>query len=172
MLSSLLNLYLSVSFLYYVASQKEPSVLRLVMWEWRHCQGITPIWYLYAMASVQLLQVINTSFNFPIYWFVGNFRETFMAIFCTWGKKEGGERRDQGKVLFLHQIKIIHVFSVLSQWDTRQSILSISNENTKLSFISNDQRRKISADLSRDSKFDLSLLQNKVQTQQKPYRNM
>ena len=24
-------------------------------------QGITPIWYLYAMASVQLLQVINTS---------------------------------------------------------------------------------------------------------------
>ena len=60
-------------------------------------------------------------------------------------------------------------FSVLSQWDTRQSILSISNENTKLSFISNDQRRKISADLTRDSKFDLSHLQNKVQT---PYRNM
>ena len=132
-------------------------------------QGITPIWYLYAMASVQLLQVINTSFNFPIYWFVGNFRETFMAIFCTWGKKELGDRRDQGKVLFLHQILNIGIFSVLSQWDTRQSILSISNENTKLSFISNDQRRKISADLTRDSKFDLSLLQNKVQT---PYRNM
>ena len=50
-------------------------------------QGITPIWYLYAMASVQLLQVINTSFNFPIYWFVGNFRETFLAIFCGWRKK-------------------------------------------------------------------------------------
>ena len=40
------------------------------------------------MASVQLLQVINTSFNFPIYWFVGNFRETFKAIFCGWIKKE------------------------------------------------------------------------------------
>jgi len=50
-----------------------------------HCQskrlGITPIWYLYAMASVQLLQVINTSLNFPIYWFVGNFRETFYNLF-------------------------------------------------------------------------------------------
>merc|ERR1712096_2486 len=50
-----------------------------------HCQskrlGITPIWYLYAMASVQLLQVINTSLNFPIYWFVGNFRETFINLF-------------------------------------------------------------------------------------------
>ena len=61
-------------------------------------QGITPIWYLYAMASVQLLQVINTSFNFPIYWFVGNFRETFMAIFCTWGKKAPGERREHGNI--------------------------------------------------------------------------
>ena len=50
-------------------------------------QGITPIWYLYAMASVQLLQVINTSLNFPIYWFVGNFREIFLATFCGWGKK-------------------------------------------------------------------------------------
>ena len=77
-------------------------------------QGITPIWYLYAMASVQLLQVINTSFNFPIYWFVGNFRETFMAIFCTWGKKELGDRRDQGKVLFLHQIKIYNVWLFFS----------------------------------------------------------
>ena len=61
-------------------------------------QGITPIWYLYAMASVQLLQVINTSFNFPIYWFVGNFRETFMAIFCTWGKKAPEERRENGNI--------------------------------------------------------------------------
>ena len=46
-------------------------------------QGFTPIWYLYAMASVQLLQVINTSCNFPIYWFVGTFRETFIQIFCN-----------------------------------------------------------------------------------------
>ena len=45
-------------------------------------QGITPIWYVYAMASVQLLQVVNTSVNFPIYWFVGNFRETFLNLFC------------------------------------------------------------------------------------------
>ena len=34
------------------------------------------------MASVQLLQVFNTSINFPIYWFVGNFRETFLNLFC------------------------------------------------------------------------------------------
>ena len=34
------------------------------------------------MASVQLLQVVNTSVNFPIYWFVGNFRETFLNLFC------------------------------------------------------------------------------------------
>merc|ERR1712130_738174 len=49
-----------------------------------HCQaknkGITPIWYLYAMASVQLLQVVNTSLNFPIYWMVGNFRETCLGL--------------------------------------------------------------------------------------------
>ena len=45
-------------------------------------QGITPIWYVYAMASVQLLQVVYTSVNFPIYWFVGNFRETFLDLFC------------------------------------------------------------------------------------------
>ena len=43
-------------------------------------QGITPFWYLYAMASVQLLQVINTSLNFPIYWFIGNFRQTFINL--------------------------------------------------------------------------------------------
>ena len=48
----------------------------------RYFQGITPIWYIYAMASVQLLQVVNTSVNFPIYWFVGNFRETFLNLFC------------------------------------------------------------------------------------------
>jgi len=51
-----------------------------------HCQskhkGITPIWYVYAMASVQLLQVVYTSVNFVIYWFVGNFRETFLDLFC------------------------------------------------------------------------------------------
>ena len=34
------------------------------------------------MASVQLLQLVNTSVNFPIYWFVGNFRETFLNLFC------------------------------------------------------------------------------------------
>ena len=34
-----------------------------------------------------VLQVINTSLNFPIYWFVGNFREIFLATFCGWGKK-------------------------------------------------------------------------------------
>ena len=44
-------------------------------------QGITPIWYLYAMASVQLLQVVNTSLNLPIYWLVGNFRETCLDCF-------------------------------------------------------------------------------------------
>ena len=44
-------------------------------------QGITPIWYLYAMASVQLLQVVNTSLNLPIYWLVGNFRETCFDCF-------------------------------------------------------------------------------------------
>ena len=31
--------------------------------------------------------MINTSLNFPIYWFVGNFREIFLATFCGWGKK-------------------------------------------------------------------------------------
>ena len=45
-------------------------------------QGITPIWYIYVMASVQLLQLVNTSVNFIIYWFVGNFREIFLNIFC------------------------------------------------------------------------------------------
>ena len=73
-------------------------------------QGITPIWYLYAMASVQLLQVINTSFNFPIYWFVGNFRETFMAIFCTWGKKEQGDKREHGNINILFWIIIMTVY--------------------------------------------------------------
>ena len=33
------------------------------------------------MTFVQLLQVVNTSVNFPIYWFVGNFRETFLNLF-------------------------------------------------------------------------------------------
>ena len=50
------------------------------------------------MASVQLLQVINTSFNFPIYWFVGNFRETFMVTFCSWGKKKQEERHEHGNI--------------------------------------------------------------------------
>ena len=45
-------------------------------------QGFTPIWFIYIMASVQLLQLFNASINFPIYWFVGNFRETFLKIFC------------------------------------------------------------------------------------------
>ena len=142
-------------------------------------QGITPIWYLYAMASVQLLQVINTSFNFPIYWFVGNFRETFMAIFCTWGKKAPGERREHGNIEFYQSCILMWLFSVLSTWDTRQSILSLANEQRQnppigkdiLVKISNEQRRKISADLSRDSKFELQSLQNNVQNQ-KPYRNM
>ena len=68
------------------------------------------------MASVQLLQVINTSFNFPIYWFVGNFRETFMAIFCTWGKKDIGERRETGNIhgMVQHQIKIIYAVNFFS----------------------------------------------------------
>ena len=68
---------------------------------------------------------------------------------------------------------------MLSTWDTRQSILSIANEQKQtppigkdmLVKISNQQRRKISAELSRDSKFDLKSLQNNVQNQ-KPYRNM
>ena len=71
------------------------------------------------------------------------------------------------------------LFSVLSTWDTRQSILSIAHEQKQnppmskdlLVKLSNEQRRKISADLSRDSKFDLQSLQNNVQNQ-KPYRNM
>ena len=44
------------------------------------------------MASVQLLQVVNTSVNFPIYWFVGNFRETFLNLFC--GSREGKSLKD------------------------------------------------------------------------------
>ena len=68
---------------------------------------------------------------------------------------------------------------MLSTWDTRLSILSIANEQKQnppigkdiLVKISNEQRRKISADLSRDSKFDLQSLQNNVKNQ-KPYRNM
>jgi len=94
-----------------------------------HCQsklkGITPIWYLYAMASVQLLQVINTSFNFPIYWFVGNFRETFLAIFCGWRKK----------------VEPTPNLGV-STWDTSTSILSIALEERrrKKSFDNNQSR--------------------------------
>lgn len=73
-----------------------------------HCQskrlGITPIWYLYAMASVQLLQVINTSLNFPIYWFVGTFRETFINLFSFKCRAESTKQ--------------------VSDWDTQMSCMS------------------------------------------------
>ena len=61
------------------------------------------------MASVQLLQVINTSFNFPIYWFVGNFRQTFLSIFCECNKTK---KISRAKV----------------DWDTRTSLMSLTNE--------------------------------------------
>lgn len=71
------------------------------------CQGITPIWYLYAMASVQLLQVINTSLNFPIYWFVGNFRETFIHLFS-----------------FKQCFSTESHRSIAEEWDTQMSCMS------------------------------------------------
>ena len=61
------------------------------------------------MASVQLLQVINTSFNFPIYWFVGNFRQTFLSIFCDCNKTKTTSRAKL-------------------DWDTRTSMISLANE--------------------------------------------
>ena len=61
------------------------------------------------MASVQLLQVINTSSNFPIYWFVGNFRQTFLSIFCDCNKKTEPRK-------------------VICEWDTRTSVMSLVNE--------------------------------------------
>ena len=61
------------------------------------------------MASVQLLQVINTSFNFPIYWFVGNFRQTFLSIFCECNKTKTTSRAK-------------------FDWDTRTSMMSLTNE--------------------------------------------
>ena len=55
---------------------------QIKMWLYVFCQGITPIWFVYAMVFIQLLQVVYTSVNFPIYWFVGEFRETFLKLFC------------------------------------------------------------------------------------------
>ena len=72
------------------------------------------------MASVQLLQVINTSFNFPIYWFVGNFRQTFLSIFCDCNKTKTTNRAK-------------------FDWTTRTSTMSLTNEPC----------RRPSADLSR-----------------------
>jgi len=42
----------------------------------------TPLWYMYFTAAVQLLMVVNASFNLPIYFFAGqHFRETLLELF-------------------------------------------------------------------------------------------
>jgi len=84
-----------------------------------HCQakdrGITPIWYLYAMASVQLLQVVNTSLNFPIYWMVGNFRETCLGLFqpclacCRSLTSTAGQAQDYNQVTYLRNTSRVEV---------------------------------------------------------------
>ena len=43
--------------------------------------GHTPLWYMFVTAAVQLLMVINASFNLPIYLFAGqHFRETLSEM--------------------------------------------------------------------------------------------
>ena len=44
----------------------------------------TPLWNMFVTASVQLLMVINASFNLPIYMLAGpNFRQTLCEMLGT-----------------------------------------------------------------------------------------
>ena len=94
-------------------------------------QGITPIWYVYAMASVQLLQVVNTSVNFPIYWFVGNFRETFLNLFCG---SQGVMGRVRKTFIGSESEPICHDETNIEMISTQSSTQNIFSDHAKSGF--------------------------------------
>eukprot|EP00092_Neocalanus_flemingeri_P018501 GFUD01020026.1.p1 GENE.GFUD01020026.1~~GFUD01020026.1.p1 ORF type:complete len:416 (-),score=82.55 GFUD01020026.1:407-1654(-) len=65
-------------------------------------QGYLKIWYLYILSTIQLLQVVNASLNFPIYWILGaTYKATFSKnlLMCEPSFHKNQERTKQPSAL-------------------------------------------------------------------------